>query len=197
MKRHEVKARPHTRLAQGTYERVTVQTQGFVVDDRPDLEYSAWRTEPCMENCKDSVEITMRATFLDVTPEDGGESVMNDATTGDTPTFSATSIASNASTDASFAGGAHDPALIEAGEKVFRKCKACHAVGDGAKNKSGPHLNALLGRTMGSVDGFGYSNGFKVALEAGRVWDETALAEHCDQGIGADENVDPEGQDHR
>lgn len=45
---------------------------GFIIDDRAETEYTIWRTEPCMENCKDSVEITMRATVLDVTPEEEG-----------------------------------------------------------------------------------------------------------------------------
>ncbi|MFP7675357.1 c-type cytochrome [Marivita sp. S0852] len=43
---------------------------GFIVDDRAETEYPMWRTEPCMENCKDSVEITMRSSVLNVTPED-------------------------------------------------------------------------------------------------------------------------------
>ena len=46
---------------------------GFIVDDRAETEYPQWRTEPCMENCKESVEITMRATVLDVTPDHGGD----------------------------------------------------------------------------------------------------------------------------
>ncbi|WP_421982138.1 c-type cytochrome [Roseibium sp.] len=154
---------------------------GFVIDDRPALEYTRWRAEPCMENCKPSVEITMRATFLDVTPEDGGESVMNHATADDTPTF----VATAAPSEETAAGGASpaavsaslDPALVASGEKVFKKCSACHAVGAGAKNKSGPHLNALIGRQMGSVDGFKYSKVFVAAQEEGKVWDEAALAE--------------------
>ena len=35
-----------------------------------------------------------------------------------------------------------------AGEKVFNKCKACHMVGDGAKNRVGPQLNAVVGVEM-------------------------------------------------
>ncbi|MEM1428820.1 MAG: c-type cytochrome [Pseudomonadota bacterium] len=150
-------------------------TDGFVIDDRPDLEYAQWRAEPCMENCKQSVEITMRATFLDVTPDDGGESVMNHGGTEDTPVFSA--AATDADTAADAAAGGVDPELVAAGEKVFRRCSSCHAVGANARNKSGPQLNGLFGRTMGSVDGFGYSSVFKDALAAGRVWDEAVLAE--------------------
>lgn len=48
---------------------------------------------------------------------------------------------------------AADPA---AGEKVFGKCKACHHV-DG-KNATGPHLNGVVGRNHGAVEGFGYSD---------------------------------------
>lgn len=147
---------------------------GFVIDDRPQLEYAEWRTEPCMENCKDSVEITKRATFLDVTPDHGGDSVMNSADTSETPTFAAATatVEEAASGDAAEAG---DAELIAAGKKVFRKCSACHQVGDGAKNKTGPHLNGLFGRTFGSVDGFGYSSVFKQANEEGRIWDQAAL----------------------
>ena len=36
--------------------------EGFVVDDRAIAEYEQWRAEPCMVNCKPSVEITMRAS---------------------------------------------------------------------------------------------------------------------------------------
>jgi len=43
---------------------------GFIVDDRAETEYPDWRRDPCMEDCKDAVEVTMRAAVLDVTPED-------------------------------------------------------------------------------------------------------------------------------
>lgn len=46
---------------------------------------------------------------------------------------------------------------VAAGEKVFGKCKSCHNV-DG-KNATGPHLNGVVGRARGSVEGFGYSEG--------------------------------------
>lgn len=44
-----------------------------------------------------------------------------------------------------------------AGEKVFGKCKACHKL-DGA-NGTGPHLDGVVGRGVGAVEGFGYSSG--------------------------------------
>ncbi len=66
-------------------------TDGFVVDDRPELEYSEWSSEPCMENCKEQVEVTMRSVFLVETPPEGGSnSVMNPGTLDeDLPVFSA------------------------------------------------------------------------------------------------------------
>lgn len=67
---------------------------------------------------------------------------------------------------------AGDPA---AGEKVFRKCKACHMVGDGAKNRVGPVLTGIVGKTKGSVDDFKYSDVFQQAHDAGEVWTPEAL----------------------
>ena len=72
---------------------------------------------------------------------------------------------------------AADPELIAAGEKVWRQCRSCHQLGEGAVNRTGPHLNGLVGRTVGSVEGFRYSNVFQEAQEAGRVWDMAFLQE--------------------
>ena len=58
------------------------------------------------------------------------------------------------------------------GEKVFKKCKACHYV-DKEKNKTGPHLVAVLGRAAGSLEGYKYSKAMKAS---GLVWDEETLA---------------------
>ena len=46
-----------------------------------------------------------------------------------------------------------------AGEKVFKRCKACHTVGPEAKNKVGPHLNGIVGRAAGVAAGFKYGTG--------------------------------------
>src|SRR6266581_5833691 len=43
-----------------------------------------------------------------------------------------------------------------AGEKVFGVCKACHQIGETAKNSVGPVLNGLIGRKAGSVPGYSY-----------------------------------------
>src|SRR5215472_8150810 len=62
-----------------------------------------------------------------------------------------------------------------AGEKVFAICKACHQVGDNAKNMVGPVLNGLFGRKAGSVDGFSYSEANK---KSGIAWDEATFSEY-------------------
>ena len=74
-----------------------------------------------------------------------------------------------------------DPELVAAGEKAFKKCKACHMVGDGAKNRVGPHLNGVFGRAAGSMDGFRYSSGMVEAGEGGLVWSDETLAEFLSQ----------------
>ena len=45
---------------------------------------------------------------------------------------------------------------LEAGAKIFRKCSSCHKAEDG-ENGVGPHLYGVVGRDIGSVDGYGYS----------------------------------------
>lgn len=62
------------------------------------------------------------------------------------------------------------------GERVFRKCKACHAVGPDAKVKTGPVLNGILGRTAGIDEDFGYSDVMVQAGADGLVWTPDELA---------------------
>ena len=64
-----------------------------------------------------------------------------------------------------------------AGEKVFARCKACHMVGENAKNRVGPELNDLFGRTAGTVEGFRYSKAMTEAGAGGLVWTEETVAE--------------------
>lgn len=75
------------------------------------------------------------------------------------------------------AGVAHAGDAV-AGETVYKKCAACHAVGDNAKNKVGPQLNELFGRTAGSLEGFKYSKPMIAKGEEGLVWDEASLTEY-------------------
>jgi cytochrome c len=63
---------------------------------------------------------------------------------------------------------AGDPAN---GEKVFRRCMACHMV-DKETNRLGPHLVGVYGREAGAIEGYSYTKGLE---DADFVWDETTL----------------------
>jgi cytochrome c len=77
-----------------------------------------------------------------------------------------------------FAG---DPA---AGEQVFKRCKACHAVGEGAKHRVGPELNDLIGRTAGTAEGYRYSSAMEKAGAGGLAWSAETLAQFLDDPKG-------------
>lgn len=64
----------------------------------------------------------------------------------------------------------HEGGDPEKGKKVFKKCAACHAIGEGAKLKVGPPLNAIFGRVAGSYEGMKYGKHLVEAGEAGLVW---------------------------
>ena len=63
-----------------------------------------------------------------------------------------------------------------AGKKVFAKCTACHdAMTD--KNKVGPSLLGVIGRTAGTLESYAakYSANMKEAGAGGMVWDDANL----------------------
>ena len=83
--------------------------------------------------------------------------------------------------------GTATPALAEgdvaAGEKLFKKCKACHMVVNGDDvifkgGKTGPNLYGIIGRAAGAVEGFRYGKSLVAAAEAGLVWDEELIAKY-------------------
>ena len=61
---------------------------------------------------------------------------------------------------------------IAKGEKVFRKCKACHKVEADAGNGVGPNLHGIVGRDIAALDGFKYS---KALSEKDGAWDFETL----------------------
>src|SRR3978361_1161126 len=64
---------------------------------------------------------------------------------------------------------------VAAGKTSFVKCLACHAIGEGAKNKVGPELNGLNGRKSGAVEGYSYSEANK---NSGITWSEAEFKDY-------------------
>lgn len=69
-----------------------------------------------------------------------------------------------------------------AGEKVFLACKACHQVGESARNGIGPILNGIVDRKAATVPDYNYSEAMK---NSGLTWDAATLAAY---------NRDPKGK---
>jgi cytochrome c len=59
------------------------------------------------------------------------------------------------------------------GERSFGKCRICHEVGTEAKNRIGPHLNKVLGRVAGSVEGYQFSTANRMSAV---TWNEENLS---------------------
>jgi cytochrome c len=79
---------------------------------------------------------------------------------------------------AALAAAAFSPASAEDldnGKSIFNKCRACHQIGENAKNMVGPVLNGLFGRKAGSIEGFNYSEANK---NSGITWDEATFREY-------------------
>tara|TARA_B100000900_G_scaffold233170_1_gene197969 strand:+ start:208 stop:750 length:543 start_codon:yes stop_codon:yes gene_type:complete len=56
---------------------------------------------------------------------------------------------------------------LETGEKVFKKCAACHSIVKGGKNNIGPALYNVVGRKVGAVSDYKYS---KALSSYGKEW---------------------------
>lgn len=64
------------------------------------------------------------------------------------------------------------------GEKVFKRCKACHYV-DKDLNKTGPSLVNVFGRTAGQLESYKkYSKAMVAAGADGLIWDDDTMAEY-------------------
>ena len=172
---------------------------GFIVDDRAETEYKLFSAEPCMENCREGeVKVTKRAIDLNVTPKDEAGRPLNtippyteaaaapeagdaapvevaatDAPAAETPAAAAPEA--EAVETAAAETEAVDHELVEDGEKVFKKCAACHKVGEGAKHTTGPSLNGVVGRTAGASEGYKYSKPMIDAGAGGLVWDAASI----------------------
>lgn len=161
----------------------------FIDDDRDTTEVPQFtKANVCMSDCKPTVDITKTAMAVGVTPEDEHTQVIADAMAAKkammggaapaeeaaAPAAEETKVAS-AAAPAPAAGG--DAELIKKGEKAYKKCKSCHQIGDGAKNKTGPILTGIVGQPAGAVEGFKYSKAMTEAAAGGLVWDDASIAQ--------------------
>ena len=78
-------------------------------------------------------------------------------------------IVSSAAASAAFAQD------VAAGKTSFNKCIACHAIGEGARNKVGPELNGLNGRKSGTAPDYSYSDANK---NSGITWNEAEFKDY-------------------
>ena len=95
-------------------------------------------------------------------PEKSAYQVASVSTTTTTETTSASSSSGSGEIMALLAS-----ANVADGEKVFKKCAACHSIAKGGGNKIGPALWGVLGRQAGSVSDYKYS---KAMAAHGKTW---------------------------
>ena len=88
----------------------------------------------------------------------------------------ALSLSSGLAADAAWAADA------KKGEKMFKKCKACHTLK--GKNRVGPTLGGLIGRNAATAKGYKYSKDFKAAGEKGLIWNEETLSGYLNKKPG-------------
>ena len=60
---------------------------------------------------------------------------------------------------------------IASGEKIFKKCAACHSINKGGKHKIGPALYNVVGRKVGAVEDYKYSKAL-IAYEKDWTFEE-------------------------
>lgn len=69
----------------------------------------------------------------------------------------------------------------ERGARLFdRECKACHQIGEGAKNRVGPHLNGIFGRRAADLKNFKYSKSITRMGADGLTWNLETLDAYID-----------------
>jgi cytochrome c len=74
-----------------------------------------------------------------------------------------------------FATAASMPAVaadVARGEQLWRKCASCHTLDANGRNRAGPRLHGIFGRTAGSVPNYTYSEALKTS---GIVWNDATL----------------------
>lgn len=72
------------------------------------------------------------------------------------------------------------PTLAQDGAALFvsKACAVCHSIGLDPPDRLGPHLNGVVGRTIGGLKDFDYSPALDAAREAGEVWTPELLLQY-------------------
>ena len=81
---------------------------------------------------------------------------------------------------ASAVGATENPGNAEAGKAVFKKCKACHQIGEEAESRTGPQLNSVFGRKAAGLDDFRYSRSLVRAGNSGLEWHFESLSAYIE-----------------
>lgn len=66
---------------------------------------------------------------------------------------------------------------VAAGEAASRRCAGCHTMAEGEPNRVGPNIYGVVGRTIGGVEGYAYSDAFAALHAAGETWDAARLGD--------------------
>lgn len=64
------------------------------------------------------------------------------------------------------------PQPAAAGKRIFIRCAGCHSLSAQARPMTGPHLQAIVGRKVASVEGYTYSQALRTRNFR---WDEARL----------------------
>ena len=70
---------------------------------------------------------------------------------------------------------------VAEGEKQFRKCRACHQVGEDAAHGTGPALNGIVGAAIAAREGYEYSDALRAFAQSAAVWTEERLNRYLEK----------------
>lgn len=118
--------------------------------------------------------ISLAAVSLLVASACGEEAGVSHTAPASGPTPTPSTLQESASNLLSTMGEPYASANLNNGEQVWRSCRSCHTLPDGARHSIGPNLYGLFDRRVGAADGFRYSSAL---TEADFIWTPEQLDE--------------------